>query len=92
MPAVSAAFVVGTTAVLLTSSGGGSYKSPYLVKNNHATQVVYLGGSDVTVANGMPLAAGESKEFLVDNELDELYAISAAAGGDVRVLRTQYRD
>lgn len=88
MPALSTAFPVGVAAVLLTDSAGGDYVSPYVFHNAHATAVVYLGGSNVTVANGLPLPPGQRLEVLVDNGKDEVYAIAAAAGGDVRVLRT----
>ena len=47
---------------------------------------VYLGGSGVTTANGLPISAGValSKDLRAG---EKLYAIAAAGTVDVRVLR-----
>jgi hypothetical protein len=86
MPAVSTAFAVGVAAVLLTDSAGGNYTSDYVIQNTGAADV-FIGGADVTVANGIRVGPGQRDTFKVNNNRDELYAIAAAAGGEVRVLR-----
>jgi hypothetical protein len=41
------------------------------------SQIIYLGGSNVTSANGFALAAGGSSPLLHINDVSKLYAISA---------------
>ncbi len=86
MPAASTAFAVGTAAVALTLSAGGNYTSDYTIQNTGAADV-FIGGADVTVGNGIRLTPGTLRDFKVENSRDELFAIAAAAGGEVRVLR-----
>ena len=71
-----------------TASGNrpGQFQSPYrvLILNTNAT-TIYLGGSDVTVNNGFPLAQDESVEL-------ELYGenLWAVAGGSVTGVKVLY--
>lgn len=51
-----------------------------------AAQSVFIGGPDVTTANGFELAAGASIE--IDLASDAVYGIVAATTESVRVLRT----
>ena len=88
---------VGTTPTKLASAGNRRYLHIY---NNDANPIFlcYDGGTDpagttaLTVNNGFPLA---SKSFIfLDNDgirnhyNDDIYAISAAGGADVRIQGT----
>lgn len=48
---------------------------------------VYLGGSDVTVATGFPLGAGQRMTIRVD-ALDVLYAVHETGTSTIAVLRS----
>jgi len=54
---------------------------------NNSTNTVYIGPTGVLVANGMPLLRGAS---ITLEATIEWFAISAAAGNDVRVLEQSY--
>lgn len=53
---------------------------------NNGADTVYLGGDDVTVANGCPVPAGTWGPGLDIDAAEELYGIAAAAEVEVRVL------
>jgi hypothetical protein len=75
---------VTTTAEVISPAG---YRGSVLIRNNHASNVLYLGfDSSVTDANGFPLAAGESVEIY--DFIGEIWGYASAAGTDVRVLET----
>lgn len=74
-----------TTATAIVAAGGG-YKRRVILKNLHASAAVYIGGSGVTTANGMPLAAGESMEI---PGAPAIYGIVASGTVDVAYLTTQ---
>jgi len=81
----TARITVTTTRTELAPTGldGGSSGSSLLLKSDAA---VYIGGPDVTPANGWLLAAGEP----VSAELDyaeHVYAIMASGTATVSVLR-----
>lgn len=86
MSVKTAEVTVGTSATALEpvdqSRGGRSV----WVKNLGA-ETVFVGGSDVTTANGQELGAGESASFDLDAG-ERLYGVVAAGTEPVRVLRT----
>lgn len=81
---------VGTSAVQLN----GTQHPGWLLKNTHATNTVYLGGTGVTTGTGFPIGPGEvfspgqiSHGTLNAKAADvRLWAIASGAGTDVRVL------
>lgn len=88
MAATSRAVSVGTTATRLDATADTSddvrHQSSAIYNNGSAT--VFLGGADVTTANGFPLAAGTSMS-ISDLELgDELYGRVASGTVEVRVF------
>jgi hypothetical protein len=91
MSALSQTFTVGTSAVKLFG-GTGQGGQQVAVVNLHATNIVYIGGSGVTTANGfrIPSGAATNAAFgpITLQAGEELWAISSAAGSDVRVLST----
>jgi hypothetical protein len=70
----SAAVTVGLTATLIAAAD--SLRQSLVVKNN-GSNTVYLGGSGVTVAQGLPLAAGEA--FTLSETTAALYGIASVA-------------
>jgi hypothetical protein len=79
----SSSFTVTTTAQALNVSEN---KASIALSNPALGATVYLGGSDVTAANGFPLAAGE--KIALDLEKgDVVYAIVAASTQAISVLK-----
>jgi hypothetical protein len=71
---------IGTSAAVLVAARQA--RESVLIKNNHASQILYLGGnSSVTSSNGLPLAAGESVRV---ETRQVVYAIASGASTDVR--------
>jgi hypothetical protein len=71
---------IGTAAAVLVAARQA--RESVLIKNNHASQILYLGGnSSVTSSNGLPLAAGESVRV---ETRQVVYAIASGASTDVR--------
>lgn len=90
--AIKSSVVSVTTAAggtLLFSPTFGSVTAPrgVLVRNAHATEAVFLGGSGVTAAAGLTLAAGASLPLALVAG-DDLYAICVTGPCSVEVLRT----
>lgn len=54
------------------------------------TNVVYLGGSDVNVANGLPTEKGGIPFEICVPAGENLYAVSASGTEDLRVLRASH--
>ena len=73
---------VGTAVVLLAASV--TSRQSVVIQNNGANDI-YLGGSGVTVATGLKVPANGGN-MTIDKTTAALYAISAVAGNDVRVL------
>lgn len=91
MPTTSRAVTVATTATRLDTaaasdtSGAGQSIALY----NASSVSIFVGGSDVTTANGFTLAAGASLSIDLDRwggAEEGLYGIVAAATAEVRVL------
>lgn len=89
MAVKTAAIAVSTSPTLLTASGTGVFEQAFSVFNADDDVVVYLGGPDVTAANGYPLAPGEHFGADLRNRANELYAITGAGSAVVRVLGTE---
>lgn len=70
----------------ITGTGGGVAPTGVLVTSlSTNTATIYLGGSDVSTANGTPLEPGDSIGLdLLANET--LYARSATGTQDLRIL------
>jgi hypothetical protein len=87
MAVVSASVSVATTATRLDSGDGDLVSgSTVLVTVPAGGATVYVGGADVTTANGFPLPAGASVSVDL-NSGDLLYGIVAASTQAVNVLR-----
>lgn len=85
----SSSVTVGTTAVPLHTPGSGRASSPQGVAiENRGAAAIFIGGADVTTANGMSVAANGYISIDVAAD-DVVYAISTAAGNDVRVVLTK---
>ena len=74
---------VGTTQVELAASPLAG-RTRILVQNN-GTRAIYVGPTGVTTANGIRIPRRSSMELPWGEDID-LFAISAAAGQDVRVM------
>lgn len=91
MSVTSRAVTVSTTAVRLDTAAAD--KDPqdgsqiFVYNNNGGAVVLYVGGSDVTSANGVPIANATSLRFVPMMRGDALYGIAASAI-DVRVLES----
>lgn len=79
------AITVGTTAVKLAGGGVNSLPNAVAVQVPTGGAPVFVGGADVTPANGLSVAAGAI--VTVDLIGDELWGIIGAGTQEVRVLR-----
>lgn len=87
MAVTNATVAVGTTATkLVNAAGNGSHQfnKPRRVVTLKPTAAISIGGSGVTVANGLDIAAGATVSIQCS---DALYAIGAAAT-NCKVLTT----
>lgn len=76
---------VGTTVVSLPQYGQLFNRRALVIYNNSAS-TIYIGGSDVTTSNGLPVPAG-SYSPPIDAGYDLIvYGIAASGGLDVRVI------
>ena len=75
---------VGTAAAVLLQCATDNRRNVLVVQNTSGG-ILYIGGSDVTTANGIKLSAGQimSLDFLSQCEV---WAVSDTAAQDVRVL------
>lgn len=82
---ISKAITVGATATLLADGDESEPGQQVIVSVIAAGQTVYLGGADVTNANGLPVATGAtSPPIMCDGPL---YGVVASTIQAVRVLR-----
>lgn len=82
--ATSVQVALSTTPARLSGPAVGTYQS--ILVQAPAAATLYVGGSDVTSANGFPVAAGQS--LAVDLlPHDELYGVLASGSGTASVLR-----
>lgn len=80
---ISSQVNVGTTAGIIAPAAN-SYQNIYL--HNLGAGAIYIGGSDVTVNNGLKLDNGE-KLSLIIGDREALYGIAASGTHTVGVLR-----
>jgi hypothetical protein len=76
---------VGQTLTPLPQYGQLPDRRALMIYNN-STNTIYWGGSDVTVANGIPITAGSFASPLDAGYNLKIYAIAASNGNDVRCV------
>ncbi|MBU2061865.1 MAG: hypothetical protein KKH44_08480 [Bacteroidetes bacterium] len=76
---------VGTTVATLPEYGQLFNRRSIIIYNNSAN-TIFIGGSDVTIANGLPVIASTFSPSIDAGYNMKIYAVSASAGNDVRVL------
>lgn len=76
---------VGTTAGRLPGYGQLFNRRAVQIYNNSAN-TIYVGGSDVAVANGIPVTSGSFSTIFDAGYNMIVYGIAASSGNDVRVL------
>jgi hypothetical protein len=80
--------VIGLTATQI--DGSSPNPSRIHIHNNDQQQNLFIGGADVTIANGLVLEKLDSIEFVL-NPGEALYGVSSQGGHTVSWLRqTQY--
>jgi hypothetical protein len=71
---------IGAAAAII--KGAYFRRESIVIKNNHASQILYLGSNaSVTTSNGLPLLAGESIRLKTKSDV---YGIASGAATDVR--------
>lgn len=80
-----AALTVGTSEVLLAVGAATRPGRRRLRVYNLGAAVIYVGPTGVTTGTGYPVEVGDGVTW---DSPDDLYAISAAAGNDVRVMES----
>jgi hypothetical protein len=75
---------VGTVATIIDGTFNSNFR--LIVHNNDNTDAVYLGGEDVTTANGLQLLKQETLQLQM-NPLESIYAVSAKAGHTISYLK-----
>ena len=84
-PSAPAPFVVGTTRTIISPS---STDTRIVDIFNYSTDIIYIGfDNTVTIVNGMPIIPYCGKVF--SGITSAIYAISAVAGNDIRVLEAE---
>lgn len=78
----SAAVTVGTTAVVAVASDDID-RTVYL--HHESNQAIYLGGSNVTTANGLHMKKSQNYAIVLPQRAT-LYAIADLAGQELRIL------
>lgn len=83
------AVTIAATATRIDSVAEDRTEGSGLVFYNNGSQTVFVGGSDVTVANGLPVSASSfSPGYTFPDGSDELYGIVAATTCEIRVNET----
>lgn len=78
----SSAVTVGTTAAIVVESDDVA-RTVYL--HHESNQAIYLGGSDVTTANGLHMKKSQTYTIALKAK-ETIYAIADAAAQELRVL------
>lgn len=81
---------LSTTRELIYTSNNGHAEAPQGLEvwNNDASITIYVGGEDVTTANGRPVRAQSAVTIdLISG--DEVYAIAASGTPEIRLLYTR---
>lgn len=84
----STVVTVGTTPTFLSAGGQGGGELRTIIVRNDSIVDVFIGGDDVTTANGMRMPASTEKTLDLDIS-DSLYACVAAATQPVQIFRTR---
>ena len=84
MPITSGRMTVGTVATIVDGTFNSNFR--LLIHNNDNTDAVFIGGPDVTTANGLVVNKQESIQLEM-NPLDSLFAVSAKAGHTISYLK-----
>lgn len=77
---------VGTAASRIDGRAAGS--TLLTLHNNDNTHAIYLGGEDVTTANGLPVAKSERIQMVL-YPLEQLYVISTQNNHTVSWIRQE---
>lgn len=88
MSVSSRAVTVANTATRLDSRGNRPWAPPgqAFTFHNGSAVTVYMGGSNVTTANGVPVAANSWAPGVDLSGADAVYGIVASGTAEVRVL------
>lgn len=86
MAITSGAMTVGTVASLIDGTSVSNFR--LIVHNNDNTDAVYLGGPDVTIANGLLLDKGIFIQLEM-SPLDSVYAVSGKTGHTISYLKQE---
>lgn len=80
----SGQLTIGTTATIID----GTYNSNFrlIVHNNDNTDAVYLGGPDVTIANGLVVQKEQTLQLEM-NPLESVFAVSGKTGHTISYLK-----
>jgi hypothetical protein len=84
MPITSGRMTVGTVATIVDGTFNSNFR--LMIHNNDTTDAVFIGGPDVTTANGLVVNKQESIQLEM-NPLDSLFAVSAKAGHTISYLK-----
>lgn len=77
--------IVGTTLVTLPQYGQLFNRRSVLIYNN-SVNTIYIGGSDVTVGNGLPVPPNSYSPPVDAGYNLPIYAVASQGGNDVRVI------
>lgn len=80
----SGRLTVGTTATIIDGTFNSNFR--LIVHNNDNTDAVYIGGPDVTIANGLAVQKEETLQLDM-NPLESVYAVSGKAGHTISYLK-----
>jgi hypothetical protein len=80
----SGAITVGTVPSIIDGTFNSNFR--LIVHNNDNTDAVYLGGPDVTTANGLKLDKGIILQLEM-NPLESVYAVSGKTGHIITYLK-----
>ena len=75
---------VGTTASIIDGTSNSNFR--LIIHNNDNTDAVYIGGSNVTTANGLAVQKEQTIQLEM-NPLESVYAVSGKAGHTISYLK-----
>jgi hypothetical protein len=84
MPITTGRMTIGTVATIIDGTFNSNFR--LMIHNNDNTDAVFIGGPDVTTANGFVVNKQESIQLEM-NPLDSLFAVSAKAGHTISYLK-----
>ena len=76
---------IGTSAVKIPTSPLSDRINILIVNNSTSGQILYLGDSTVSTANGIPIYPRQSLPITIEDGVD-IYGVSSAAGADIRII------